>query len=160
MTIHFAVEGVIAWGAPSIQALHRLAGFLGGARQLRLECASFGRLQELLDLADRYRKVEPFAFLLEGIDADQPAAVADQGAARIAGIDRRLGLNDVGNVLVRRPRLPFVAGANLADDAFGVGPGLAGRMADGMDVGANLHLVHGAEIYDRGVCRNAHRLDY
>jgi hypothetical protein len=67
------------------------------------------------------------------------AAVADQRPARVAGIDRRLRLDDVDLVL-----FPFEIGTDLADQALGIRPGLPLGMADRVDIGADLRLAHAA----------------
>ncbi len=61
-----------------------------------------------------------------GVDADQPAAQIDQRAARIAGIDRGVGLDEILVALDAEP-----GAAERADDPRGHGLAEAERVADG-----------------------------
>ena len=79
-----------------------------------------------------------------GVDADQPPVHVDQRAARIAGIDGGVGLDEelvVGDADLRaRERRDDAAGHRLAD---------AERIADGEHEIADLETVRIAEL-DRG----------
>src|SRR5262249_53163658 len=68
-----------------------------------------------------------------GVDADDLALQVDQRAAGVAGVDGRVGLDEV---LVH---VHVQATALGADDAVGHGAGPAERGADGQDAVADLH---------------------
>ncbi len=71
-----------------------------------------------------------------GVDTDQFAALIDQGAARIAGVDGRIGLDEIFVVFNAE-----VGAALGADDAHGDGLADAEGVADGEHIVADLHLV-------------------
>src|ERR1035437_1637331 len=71
-----------------------------------------------------------------GAEADPVAAVIDQRAARVARVDRRIGLNK-GFVVFDAQ----IVAAGSADDAHGDGLADAERIADGQHVVAHLHLI-------------------
>ena len=78
-----------------------------------------------------------------GVHADEPAGAVQQRAAGIAGVDRGVGLDDVlDRHLGDRLDLP----AQGADDAGGQGLVEAERVADGVDVLADLQVVGGADL--------------
>src|ERR1035437_553513 len=84
-----------------------------------------------------------------GVDADQLAAVIDQRAARVAGVDRRIGLNEVFVVFDAQ-----IGAAGSADDAHGDSFTHAKGIADGEHVVAHLHLIgiaNGDRIQGAGV---------
>src|ERR1017187_3101238 len=84
-----------------------------------------------------------------GVDADQVAAVIHQRAARVAGVDRRIGLNEVFVVFDAQIGAPL-----SADDAHGDSFTHTKGIADGQHVVAHLHLIgiaNGDRIQGAGV---------
>src|ERR1039458_8845509 len=84
-----------------------------------------------------------------GVDADQFAAVIHQRAARVAGVDRRIGLNEVFVVFDAQ-----IGAAGRADDTHGDGFAHAKGIADGQHVVAHLHLIgiaNGDRIQGAGI---------
>src|SRR5699024_8291573 len=92
-----------------------------------------------------------------GVDADQFAVQIDQRAARVAGVDGGVGLNEVFEAI------PEAVATEAADDAGGDGLGQAERVADGNDEVADPQLVRvgyrqfgqvvGVDLYHRHVGR-------
>ena len=84
-----------------------------------------------------------------GVDADQLAAVIHQRSARVAGVDRRIGLNEVFVVLDAQ-----IGAAGSADDAHGDSFADSKGIADGQHVVAHLNFIgiaNGDRIQGAGV---------
>src|SRR5262245_26978003 len=81
-----------------------------------------------------------------GIDSDQVAFVIHQRTAGVAGVDGRVGLDEVFDFFDTQ-----VAAAHGADDTHGYGLADAERVADGERDVSHLHLGGIAESYIREV---------
>src|SRR4029079_8789689 len=97
--------------------------------------------EKIADVFGRDGKVQTFrARGAEGIDADYFSVKGEKRPPRVAGINRRLSLDDRSAVLIVGTCRPFVVGSNLTDDSLGEGPSLTFRMANSGDVGADLEI--------------------
>src|SRR5581483_154807 len=144
----------------------RGAGIFGadrGDRDADYGAADFAVLDDFVHhaLGERDWDREAIARVVAGrardraVDADHVAVSVDERTARVTGVDRRVGLQEVGDRVLGRQEATEVAtiAALCAQDTRGDGLAEAERVADGQDPLADLGVVVVAQVHDGKIVR-------